>query len=296
MPPELMQMLMQMFMGGGMGGGMTAGMGGGGGGQNAYSAAGSGMSGSLLGAGLSTYGAILNKREEKKQRELMERKIRNASRDTQSIMGRYFGQADTAARKATGQEVAGYDTARKEASRLGRSGKQAALDREKQLSGALTQSLNDRGLGSLTTGGNLQRGISADTLRQMSGIDEGLAGLFGQLALGRSGVQAQGTRTLSDLQGRQAQMNTDLAQMRRLGGATLGNFFAPQSSGQSAMSMALPGIAANLGAMGGGMAGMGGGQQGGMSPDLLKWLFSGQPGGYNPSAGSGMNLNTFSGY
>jgi hypothetical protein len=283
MNPMMLMALMQM-----MGGGMGA-MGGGGqqgGGMG-------GMAAGLGGAGLSLLGGVLGKRDEKKQRELMERKIRNASRDTQSIMGRYFGQADTAARKATGQEVAGYDTARREASRLGRSGKQAALDREKQLSGSLSQGLADRGLGSTTVGANVQRGISADTLRQMSGIDEGLAGLFGQLALGRSGVEAQGTRTLSDLGGQQAQMNTNLAQMQRLGGNTLGNFFAPQSSGQSALSMALPGIASGFGQA---MGSIGGGQQGGISPQLLQWLFSGQQGGPNPSAGAGMNLNTFSGY
>src|SRR6185503_9860995 len=112
--------------------------------------------------------------------------------------------------------VGGYDTARREASRLGRTGRQDVLDRAGQLQASATQGLTNRGLGSTTVGTNLSRGIGADTSRSMQSINEGLAGIYGDLSLGRAGAEQQGTQALAGLAGERGDTMSQLAQIRQM--------------------------------------------------------------------------------
>lgn len=275
--PMTIMSLMSMFGGGGQGGG--------GGGENfGLGSLGAAFGGSLLG------GHLASKRA-KKDKKKLEKRIGRAIGVTESIQGRGLQQQEALSRLATKQRLGGYDTARSEAGRLGRAGKQGALDRGQQMEARVSQGLQNRGLGSTTVGANLSRGVAADTSRSMQSIDEGLAGLYGDLALGRAGAEAAGSDQLSALAGQRGDVMSQLAQMRILKGGQLGNIQAPLGSTQSGFEMALPGMMQGLGSY----MGSQGGQQP-ISMEQLQWLFGGRPGsmgyGGKPAVGSGY-YNTF---
>jgi len=231
-------------------------------------------------------GGFFAGRKAKKDKSKAQKRFKRALGATESIQGRGLQQQEALSRKATAQQLAGYDKARNEASRLGRTAKREALDRGTQLEARASQNLANRGLGSTTAGANLSRGISSDTSRTLGGIDEGLAGMFGDLALGRSGVEAQGTQNLAGIAGAQTDLQSQLAQMGLLGGATLGSLgsFDPGSwnnPGAGAMDAGNQALGSFLGGMGGGQ---GGNQQ---LMQMLQQLFSqgpmtnGASGGFN---------------
>lgn len=234
----------------------------------------------LLSGGLQFGSDYFAGRTAKKQRKREKKRLSRAISATESIQGKGLQQQEALARQGTQQQLAGYDAAKREAQRLGQSSKQGLLDRESQLGATLSQGLTNRGLGSTTVGGNIQRGISADTQRGMMGINEGLAEMFGQLALGRSGVEAQGTQRLSDLSGQRSDLQSQLSQMGFLGGRTLGNFqmdqSVPQSFGSQLMNAGNAGLGAFIGA-GGGQGG-GGFDQNAQLMQMLQQLFEGGQG------------------
>jgi hypothetical protein len=233
----------------------------------------------------SVLGGYLKGRGQKKAKKKAQKRFNRALNQTEAIQGMGLQQQEAFARQATSQTLGGFDTARKEASRLGRGAKRSALDRETQLGARASQSLANRGLGSTTMGANLQRGIASDTNREMSSIDEGLAGMFGDLALGRAGAEASGTQRLADLAGQRTNLQSQLGQMRLLGGATLGSLgnFDPGSWQPGYMQDNSEAFGSLMGSFGGGgmggmpgMGGMGGGgMQGGMNPQMLQYLFGG---------------------
>jgi hypothetical protein len=224
--------------------------------------------GSLFGG--SALGSFMGGRKAKKDKRKMQQRLKRALSATESIQGKGLQQQEALSRLATQQQLGGYDTARREASRLGRTAKREAIDRGTQLEARASQNLANRGLGSTTAGANLSRGISSDVSRTNAGIDEGLAGLFGDLALGRSGVEAQGTANLANIAGQQTDLQSQLAQMRLLGGGTLGNF--------NAGSFQAPGAGWQTGfneGMGSLFGGMGGGNDGNAQlMQMLQQLFS----------------------
>jgi len=218
---------------------------------------------------------MLGSHAEKKQRRRYGRRFNRALGATESIQGGALNQQEALQRLATQQQLGGYDTARKEASRLGRGAKRNALDREQQVGAQISQNLQNRGLSSTTAGGNLSRGLSADTSRTMAGVDEGLAGLYGDLAIGRGGVEAGGSLALGQIAGERGDLMSSLAQMRHMrdlygstpwgGGAAL-----PQREAGFGQNL-LGGIQTGLGTY---MGMGGGGGMGGMNPQMLQWLFS----------------------
>lgn len=247
-------------------------------GQNLGQAAGYGGQGAwgqALGSipGFEHVGGFLSGRAAKKEKRRAKQRFQRALGATEAIQGRGFQQQEALTRQATAQQLAGYDAAKREASRLGRTSKRAALDRETQQLGRVSQGLANSGLGSTTVGANLQRGVSSDTTRNLSSIDEGLASIYGDLALGRAGTEAAGTSQLADLARQQGDWQANLTQMRLLGGHTLGslgpynaNFFGPSGLQWQDTS----------GAFGGALGGLGGGgQQGGLDPQLLQQIFGG---------------------
>lgn len=223
----------------------------------------------------SVLGGYLSGRSARKQKRKAQKRFKRALDAREAIEGKGLQQQQALSRQATAQQLAGYDAARREANRMGRASKQSALDKEQQLGASLTQNLADRGLGSLTTGGNLQRGIAADTGRQIAGINEGLAGMFGDLAMGRAGAEAQGTANLAWIMGQQSDLMSQLAQMRLLGGATAGptGTFDPGSWQPAYRPNTGPGMMEGMGALMGSMGG-GGGQQDLMA--MIQQLFAGQ--------------------
>lgn len=204
---------------------------------------------------MSGVGGFLSGRRAKKKEKKLKKNIENTRLKTESIFGKGLAQQEALSRQATGQELAGYDTARKETARLGRASKQRALDSESQLGARLSQGLADRGLGSTTVGPNLQRGLAADTSRQFQGIDEGMAQMFGNLALGRSQVESQGTQSLADLAGQRTNFDINNAQ-----------FWLPQQMARLGQFQGLQ--------MGGGQVGGGpSGGMGGIDMNALMQLF-----------------------
>ena len=233
---------------------------------------------------------FLGSKAKKRQQKRYNKRFKGALNATESIRGRELAQREGLSRKATQELVGGYDAARREASRVGRAGKQGALDRATQLESSARQNLSDRGLGSLTSSiTGPSRGINADLTRQTQGIDEGLAGLYGDLAMGRSQAQAGGSQQLAGLAAERGQLGANLAQM-----GTMGEFYGaspwggggqmpeiPNSLGQSWLTglQTGTGIYGGMGGFGGGGGGGGGGGQGGGQMDL-SWLFGGKPGSY----------------
>lgn len=257
MNPMMMMMLPQLLQGmqgaGGQGGQMDL-----------------GALGGLWGS--SVLGAHLNRRSAKKERKKQIKNLRGALSATESIQGASLGQQEALARAATKQQLGGYDAAKREAERLGQSSRQGVLDRETQLGARASQGLASRGLGSTTIGANLQRGIASDTNRQLQGINEGLGGMFADLALGRAGAEAAGTERLAGLAAQRGDLGSQLAQMRYLKGQTLGNFSGVNPYPQGTLQMALPGMSQAFGQF----MGSRGGQQGGMDPEMLAYLFDRQ--------------------
>ena len=235
--------------------------------------------GDFLGPGV---GSFMQGRKARKDKKRSQRRFKRALNATESIQGRGLQQQEALSRQATAQQLKGYDVARQEAARMGRESKQGALDRETQLGARASQNLASRGLGSTTMGANLQRGIASDTNRTISGVNEGLAGLYGNLAQGRAGVEAQGTQNLAGILGQQTDLQSQLAQMRMLGGATLGSTgtFDPGAWSQ-------PGAGWQTGYQ----EGMGG-MLGGMDPKMLAYLF----GGHTGQSGAGQRYDMQPGF
>ena len=224
----------------------------------------------LISGGLSFGQDYLSSRSAKKQRKRYNKRLRRTVAGQESILGRSLGQQEALARQATQQQLGGYDTARREAARLGRGAKREALDRETQLMGRASQGLTQSGLGSTTVGTNLQRGITSDTNRTMAGVDEGLAGLYGNLALGRAGVEAQGSERLGELAGQRGDIMSSLLEKRLMGQQLGGEHNILQSL--------LTGAQTGMG-MYSGMGGSGGEGQGGIDPEMLTYLFDLQQNG-----------------
>lgn len=238
----------------------------------------------LLAGGMSFGQGLMGARGEKKQRRRYGRRLKRALGATESIQGNALQQQEALSRLATQQQLGGYDTARKETARLGRSAKRSALDRETQLMGRASQSMANRGLGSTTMGANLQRGIASDTNRSMADVDEGMASLFGNLALGRAGVEAQGTQNLSQIAGQRGDLMSQLAQMGIMrdmyssspwGGSN--PMQTRQGLGSSLMGGLSTGVGAFLGA--GGQGGAGGGQMPFDPQEFMMYLYDQQQNG-----------------
>jgi hypothetical protein len=236
--------------------------------------------------------SVLGAKSKRRAQHKYSKRLNKMANLSDSIQGSSLQQQEMLSRLGTQQLMGGYDTARKEASRLGRGSKRRALDREQQLGGSLSQGLQNRGLGSTTVGANLQRGLASDTGRQMADIDEGLAGMFGELALGRAGVEAAGSQQLAGLSQKRADLTERNQAMRTFGHlfgqspwAMGGSGQVDMSPAQSGLSSVLGGLQTGLGAymgMGGGFGGGGGGGQsgsmGGMDPQqmqqMMQWLYS----------------------
>lgn len=225
--------------------------------------------------GIGIMGSMMSKRRAKKDKRKAQKRFQRALNLRESVEGGNLQKQEALARQATAQQLAGFDAAKNEAARMGRTSKQSALDREQQLGATLTQNLQNRGLGSLTVGGGHMRGITADTQRQMSGINESLAGMLGELAMGRAGAEAQGTANIAGIAGQQSDLMSQLAQMRLLGGATAGptGSFDPGAFQPAYRPNTGSGMMEGMGSLMGGMGGQG---------DLMamiKKLFEGGGGG-----------------
>lgn len=152
--------------------------------------------GDPVGAAIAGY---LGGRKDKKLKKKIKKRIEMQRNAQRSIFSKGMSQQEAMQRLATQQALGGFDTAKKAAQLSATGAKRSALDREKQIAGAVSQGLVNSGLGGTSVGANLRSGVAAGTNRELSNIDEQLGQYFGQLAMGRAGIEAGGTMALSDL-------------------------------------------------------------------------------------------------
>lgn len=172
----------------------------------------------------------------KRHKKKLQKNLERSRQTTASIFGKAMSQQEALSRQATKQRLGGFDTAQRAAQLQAHGAKRDVLQRGQQQQASMAQGLTNRGLGSTTVGANLGRGLQADNTRQLSGIDEALGSYFGQLAMGRAGVEAGGTESLAGLAGERAGFDIQNAQYwdpynwQRFGGANakLGGMQQPQ--------------------------------------------------------------------
>ncbi len=169
----------------------------------------------IAAGGLSFGQGMLGSRSAKKQRRRFSRRQLRAINQTQAIQGGALGQQEALSRLATQQQLGGIDNARKEASRLSRGQKRDVLERLQKQNAAVSQSLADKGLGSVTS--QAFRGNAYDANKAFANIDEGMAGIYGDLAVQRGGVEAAGSQALGGFAGQRGDLMANLAQMRQMG-------------------------------------------------------------------------------
>ena len=104
----------------------------------------------------------------------------------------------------------GYDQARQEISNVGGASRRRALSREQEQLGGLNSRFAGMGFQSPGLQAGLSRGVYGDTQRALSGIDQRLAGLYSNLAVGKGQAQAGAQQNLSNLLGQQAGQNLDI--------------------------------------------------------------------------------------
>lgn len=152
--------------------------------------------GDPVGAAIAGY---LGGKKDKKLRKKIKKRIEMQRNAQRSIFSKGLSQQEAMQRLATQQALGGFETAKRAAQMSATGAKRSALDREKQIAGAVSQGLVNSGLGGTSVGANLRSGVAAGTNRELSNIDEQLGQYFGQLAMGRAGIEAGGTMALSDL-------------------------------------------------------------------------------------------------
>lgn len=104
-------------------------------------------------------------------------------RDFAAAEGQYRSMLDTITK--------GYEAGKAQASRLGEASRRQTLDREQQGMGEVSAGLAQSGLWNTSTKANLQRGVQAQTSRELQDIDQMLAGVFSDLEVGKGLAQAQ---------------------------------------------------------------------------------------------------------
>jgi len=105
----------------------------------------------------------------------------------------------------------GFDNAQIAAANQGRSARRSALDRSASLQSRASSQLAGSGLLNSSVQLNIDQGIGAQTDRRLAEIDQGLSGLFSNLATQRAGALSQGRQGLANFfgqrQARRAQLN-----------------------------------------------------------------------------------------
>ena len=112
--------------------------------------------------------------------------------------GRFRNEQDAALRggenlyrEAAGNIDTGFAAALRAASLTGRASRTAAKEQGVRNQAALQQSMVSRGLYGTTALDNGRRGVSSDTARRLQEIDDSIAGITGQLEVGRGQALAQ---------------------------------------------------------------------------------------------------------
>lgn len=256
----------------------------------------------IAAGGLAAGSSYLGGKASDRERRRLEGRQYWALQEIEPLLRRSFGQREALTRQAGEEAVAGYTKARREASRLGRGSRRRAIEGGQRLEARASQGLADRGLGSTTIGANLSRGIASDTQRQLSDVNEGLADLYGNLAIGEAGARSAGTEALSGLTAERANALREIAAARHLKSSYTGSLFggvpqqlAPKTSlGQSLIAGAQTGLGfyGGMGGFGGGGGQSQAGGFGGIDPNMLMWMYQGgggggYRGGYGPGGGYG---------
>ncbi len=173
------------------------------------------VAGALLGAGLSFAGGLAGKRNETKYRRLgRSRGQKVLDQYIRPLQGQYYGQAEDFLRQGMGAQTGAYDDALANLSRVGRSSRREAMDQSQSSLSQGLQGLSSQGLGSSTLAANYRTGAASRLSRDLSGIDEQLAGLRSNLLVGRGQAQAQGFGSLADLTQSRLRDETALEQQR----------------------------------------------------------------------------------
>jgi hypothetical protein len=166
------------------------------------------IGGGLIAAGGSILGGLFGSSNDpaKKQMKQMNKLFAQAKKDQDWM----YGQARQQQAMVLPTLQKGFASANKFADMYGRSARQGAYDQSKQMSGAMQQSMTQRGLYNTTAFDNASRGISSDLSRTLMGIDESVAGMKGQLAQAQASAEAGAYGAMSGFYQNYAGANTAL--------------------------------------------------------------------------------------
>jgi len=124
-----------------------------------------------------------------------------------------FLEAEKRLRQRADDVMGDFDRSEADVRGMARGSKQAVHDNAKRQTAGASQSLLNRGLLNSSVGASMQRGINADTQRNLSGIDARQAGFLSQLNQNRAGVRAAVEGDFANLPIQQNQMGMNMTSM-----------------------------------------------------------------------------------
>jgi hypothetical protein len=207
-----------------------------------------GLAGTALSAGL---GAAESKSASEDFALARRRGQKSIDQFQRPLDAQHYAQMEQFLRQAMGAQTGGYDNALANLSLVGRGARRDAIGRGRQDLASGLQGLSSSGLGSSTLQQNYRSGAASQLSRDLSGIDEQLAGLRSNLLVGKGQAQGQGYASLADLFGQRQRRDAELEGLRY--GLFTGS--APQTQGVDMSGIAnFASLFANKGAgnMGGG--------------------------------------------
>jgi len=164
----------------------------------------------LIGAGVNAFQSI-RARDEKKKLQ------RDGERLVQQQLGQeslFASQQRQALQAGIDAQDKGFANAGIATANIGRSAKRRTLDRQVEAQSRASQQLASSGLLNSSVQANLDQGISGATDRRLAEIDNGLAGIFSNLAVQRAGAKFQGQQALASFLGQRQARRAGIADTR----------------------------------------------------------------------------------
>lgn len=164
----------------------------------------------LVGTALNAFGQHQANRQKKKLQRRGEQILQGQLREEAQFAANQRGQLN----QGLEDIKQGFADAQIATANRGRAAQRRTLDRESELRSRAQQQLAGSGLLNSSVQTNLDQGIGAQTDRRLAEIDEGLAGLFSNLATQRAGALAGQRNQLANFFGQRQQRRAQLGDVR----------------------------------------------------------------------------------